>query len=114
MACAPLDEAWVAPALTAAEAGVLYRVDAKIANCDRAVGSRLAGELALRRAHGDFPADFTFNLSGTAGQSFGAFAVKGMKLVLSGQANDFVGKGLSGGELVIRARDWRRRIADSM
>ena len=50
------------------------------------------------------PADVTFNLHGTAGQSFGAFAVDGMKLVLDGQANDFVGKGLSGGELVIRAR----------
>jgi len=46
----------------------------------------------------------TFNLEGTAGQSFGAFAVDGMKLVLSGQANDFVGKGLSGGEVVIKAR----------
>jgi glutamate synthase (NADPH/NADH) large chain len=45
----------------------------------------------------------TFNLNGTAGQSFGAFTVEGMKLVLQGQANDFVGKGLSGGELVIRA-----------
>ncbi len=104
MPCAPLDEAWVIPALAAAEAGVPYVVDAKIANCDRAVGSRLAGELALRRAQGDFPADVTFNLSGTAGQSFGAFTVEGMKLVLSGQANDFVGKGLSGGELVVRAR----------
>ena len=45
----------------------------------------------------------TFRVTGTAGQSFGAFAVEGMKLVLSGQANDFVGKGLSGGALVIRA-----------
>jgi glutamate synthase (ferredoxin) len=45
----------------------------------------------------------TFNLDGIAGQSFGAFTVEGMKLVLQGQANDFVGKGLSGGELVIRA-----------
>jgi len=104
MPCAPLDEAWVAPALAAAEAGISYVVDSKIANCDRAVGSRLAGELALRRAQGDFPANITFTLSGTAGQSFGAFTVAGMKLVLTGQANDFVGKGLSGGELVIRAR----------
>ena len=52
----------------------------------------------------DTPADVTFNLLGTAGQSFGAFAVEGVKLVLTGQANDFVGKGLSGGEIVIRAR----------
>ena len=71
-------------------------VDSPIANCDRAVGARLAGELALRRAQADLPADVTFNLHGTAGQSFGAFTVEGMKLVLTGQANDFVGKGLVG------------------
>jgi glutamate synthase (ferredoxin) len=104
VAVPPLDEQWVAPALEAVEAGLPYVVDSAIANADRAVGSRLAGELALRRAQRDLPADVTFNLLGTAGQSFGAFTVEGMKLVLSGQANDFVGKGLSGGELVIRAR----------
>jgi glutamate synthase (NADPH/NADH) large chain len=98
-----LDETWVEPAMAAVEAGVPFLVESKIANCDRAVGSRLAGELALRRAQCDLPADVTFNLDGIAGQSFGAFAVEGMKLVLQGQANDFVGKGLSGGELVIRA-----------
>jgi glutamate synthase (NADPH/NADH) large chain len=100
----PLDEAWVVPALAAVEAGLPFVVESKIANRDRAVGARLAGELALRRAQGDLPADVTFNLNGVAGQSFGAFTVEGMKLVLLGQANDFVGKGLSGGELVIRAR----------
>ncbi len=99
----PLDEAWVVPAMAAVEAGLPFVVESKIANRDRAVGARLAGELALRRAQGDLPADVTFNLNGTAGQSFGAFTVEGMKLVLRGQANDFVGKGLSGGELVIRA-----------
>ncbi len=99
----PVDEAWIAPALEAIETGKPYVIDSSIANCDRAVGARLAGELAVRRAQVDLPADVTFNLKGTAGQSFGAFAVEGMKLVLQGQANDFVGKGLSGGELVIRA-----------
>jgi glutamate synthase (ferredoxin) len=103
IAVPPLDEVWVEPAMAAIEAGLPFVVESKIANCDRAVGARLAGELALRRAQGDFPADVTFNLDGVAGQSFGAFAVEGMKLVLQGQANDFVGKGLSGGELVIRA-----------
>jgi len=83
---------------------VPYVVDSKITNADRSVGARLAGEFALRRAQQDLPADVTFNLHGTAGQSFGAFTVDGMKLVLDGQANDFVGKGLSGGELVIRAQ----------
>ena len=99
-----LDEAWVEPALTAIRDGKPYVVDSPIANRDRAVGARLAGEIALLRAQADVSADVTFNLHGTAGQSFGAFAVGGMKLVLDGQANDFVGKGLSGGELVIRAR----------
>ncbi|MEO6910865.1 MAG: glutamate synthase-related protein, partial [Edaphobacter sp.] len=100
----PLDEAWVEPALEATEQGKPYVVDSKVANCDRSIGSRLAGELVLRRAQRDFPSDITFNLNGTAGQSFGAFVADGMKLVLDGQANDFVGKGLSGGEIVIRAR----------
>jgi glutamate synthase (ferredoxin) len=100
----PLDEAWVEPALAAIADGLPYVVDSPIANCDRAIGARLSGELALQRAHADVPADVTFNLLGTAGQSFGAFTVEGVKLVLTGQANDFVGKGLSGGEIVIRAR----------
>jgi glutamate synthase (NADPH/NADH) large chain len=52
----------------------------------------------------DLYPDIHFRMRGTAGQSFGAFAGRGMKLVLEGQANDFVGKGLSGGELVIRTR----------
>ncbi len=100
----PLDEAWVEPALAAVREGKPYVVESAIANRDRAIGARLAGEIALERAQAEVPADVTFNLHGVAGQSFGAFAVEGMKLVLDGQANDFVGKGLSGGELVIRAR----------
>jgi glutamate synthase (NADPH/NADH) large chain len=99
-----LDEAWTEPALEAIARREPFAVEAPIANCDRAIGARLAGELSLLRAQTPTPADVTINLSGTAGQSFGAFAAEGMRLVLSGQANDFVGKGLSGGTLVIRAR----------
>ena len=104
MAKPPLDEAWVEPALAAIAKGDPFVVDSAIANCDRAIGARLSGELALKRAQTDVPADVTINLLGTAGQSFGAFTVDGVKLNLTGQANDFVGKGLSGGEIVIRAR----------
>jgi glutamate synthase (NADPH/NADH) large chain len=100
----PIDEQWVAPALEAIDAGRPYVVESEIANKDRSLGARLAGELGLRRAQGDLHADVTFSLHGTAGQSFGAFAAEGMKLLLDGQANDFVGKGLSGGELIIRPR----------
>ena len=101
---APLDEAWVEPALEAVKAGLPFVVDSPIANCDRAIGARLSGELALLRSQAELPADVTFNLHGTAGQSFGAFTVEGIRLILTGQANDFVGKGLSGGEIAIRAR----------
>src|SRR6202040_2403858 len=67
----PLDEAWGEPAPAAIADGLPYVVDSPIANCDRAIGARLSGELALQRAHADVPADVTFNLLGTAGQSFG-------------------------------------------
>jgi glutamate synthase (NADPH/NADH) large chain len=100
----PLDEVWTQEALAAISQGQAHSIDASIANKDRALGSRLAGELALLRAQQETHADVTWRLTGTAGQSFGAFAVEGMKLILDGQANDFVGKGLSGGDLVIRAR----------
>jgi glutamate synthase (NADPH/NADH) large chain len=101
----PLDEAWVEPALEAIESGLPFVIESPICNADRSVGARLAGELAQRSARGQHePVDVTINLRGTAGQSFGAFATDGMKLVLTGQANDFVGKGLSGGEIVIRAQ----------
>ena len=100
---APLDEAWVEPALEAVSQGTPYVVHSSIANSDRSIGARLSGELALLRAQKETLADVTINLTGTAGQSFGAFTVQGVKLILNGQANDFVGKGLSGGELIIRA-----------
>ncbi len=100
----PLDEAWTAPAVQAVREGKPWSVKSKISNQHRAVGARLAGELSILRAKGELDhADVTFDLHGTAGQSFGAFAAEGTKLILTGQANDFVGKGLSGGELVMRA-----------
>ncbi len=99
-----LDESWVLPALKAVHSGVPFSVSSPISNGDRAVGARLAGELSLLRSQGALNADITLNLNGTAGQSFGAFAVEGMNLILQGAANDFVGKGLSGGKLIIRPR----------
>jgi len=99
-----LDEPWVGPALEAIQSGRPFMATAHIANEHRAVGARLAGELALLRTSRDLDADVTFDLKGTAGQSFGAFAVRGMQLVLDGWANDFVGKGLSGGKIIIRPR----------
>ncbi|HEY3135403.1 MAG TPA: glutamate synthase large subunit [Blastocatellia bacterium] len=78
----------------------------KIRNTHRAIGARVAGEIAYR--YGDRGlADGTIdlNFSGAAGQSFGAFTVSGMRLTLIGEANDYVGKGMSGGEIIIRPPD---------
>jgi glutamate synthase (NADPH/NADH) large chain len=100
----PLDDPWTEPALAAAAKGEAFSVHSKICNEHRSVGARLAGELSLLRAKGQLDeVDVTYDLIGTAGQSFGAFAGKGMKLILTGQANDFVGKGLSGADLILRA-----------
>ena len=99
-----LDEEWTEPAMEAVREGESFHVRSPISNAHRAVGARLAGELAVARTRGEIDeADITFELDGIAGQSFGAFANAGMRLVLTGQANDFVGKGLSGGELILRA-----------
>ncbi len=99
-----LDDPWIEPALHAAREGKPFHVSSDIANRHRAVGARIAGELALERLHHRDPvAPVEIELQGVAGQSFGAFAVHGMRLILEGLANDFVGKGLCGGELILRA-----------
>ena len=74
-----------------------------IRNRDRTVGARLAGELAYR-GHPQTLSGETVEIhfKGSAGQSFGAFTARGMRFVLTGEANDYVGKGLSGAELVLR------------
>ena len=102
---APIDDAWVEPAVAAYKAGEPFLVDSLIANEDRTFGARLAGELAMLQSAGMTPkAPLTFRLTGEAGQSFGAFAVPGMELILKGLANDFVGKSLSGGEIILRGQ----------
>ncbi|MEL7586901.1 MAG: glutamate synthase large subunit [Prolixibacteraceae bacterium] len=73
-----------------------------IVNTDRTIGAMLSGEISRRYGEAGLPDDTincTFN--GTAGQSFGAFLVKGVSFRLEGDANDYTGKGLSGGKLVV-------------
>lgn len=74
-----------------------------ITNCDRSVGARISGEIAKR--YGDAgmnDAPITLRLTGIAGQSFGVWNAGGLNLYLEGDANDYVGKGMAGGKLVIR------------
>ena len=74
-----------------------------VVNTDRTIGARLASDITRQFGmKGLAPGHIAINLRGTAGQSFSAFAVQGMKFILTGQANDYVGKGLSGGEIIIR------------
>ena len=73
-----------------------------IANEDRSIGARLSGEISLKKYHDKLVSNPTFiNLSGAAGQSFGAFIREGINLKLTGSANDYVGKGMAGGSITI-------------
>ena len=77
-------------------------IELPITNVDQAVGTMLGNELTKRfAAHGLPEATINIKLKGSAGQSFGAFVPKGIKLTLEGDSNDYVGKGLSGGSIVI-------------
>ena len=88
-------------------------IDATVRNIDRTVGAMLSGELAKRYGHAGLAEDsVTVRLEGTAGQSFGAFLAKGVTLELTGEANDYVGKGLSGGRIVIMPAARSRLVAE--
>lgn len=98
----PLAEQLLAEAAQAlrGECSILTRHP--IANYDRTIGASLAGEIARRYGNAGLPGvSITGIFDGSAGQSFGAFSVPGMHLVLHGEANDYVGKGMTGGQIVI-------------
>jgi glutamate synthase domain-containing protein 2/glutamate synthase domain-containing protein 1/glutamate synthase domain-containing protein 3 len=77
-------------------------INLPIRNVHRSVGTMLSGEIARRYGSAGLPDDtIRIHLSGSAGQSFGAFLAKGVTLTLEGEANDYVGKGLSGGRIVV-------------
>jgi glutamate synthase (ferredoxin) len=72
-----------------------------IVNTDRTVGARISGAIAKHYGNNGFEGEITLKFKGSAGQSFGAFNLPGMKLLLEGEANDYVGKGMHGGEIAI-------------
>ena len=79
------------------------RIELPIRNVNRTCGAMLSGEIARRYGHAGLPEDtVSIALRGTAGQSFGAFLSHGVSIELEGDANDYVGKGLSGGRIVVR------------
>ncbi len=77
-------------------------VNLPVRNVHRSVGTILSGEIARRYGSAGLPDDtIRIRLSGSAGQSLGAFLAKGVTLTLEGEANDYVGKGLSGGKIIV-------------
>jgi glutamate synthase (ferredoxin) len=75
--------------------------EVKIINTDRSVGARISGEIAKKYGNDGFEGAINLHFKGAAGQSFGAFNILGMNLHLEGEANDYVCKGMNGGEVVI-------------
>ncbi|MFL5639048.1 MAG: glutamate synthase large subunit, partial [Gemmatimonadaceae bacterium] len=98
-----LNRALLESARPALEKGERVQGTLPISNADRAVGATLSGEIARRYGNTGLPEEtIAFKFTGSAGQSFGAFAARGLSLELEGEANDYVGKGLSGGRLIVR------------
>ncbi|MBI3615074.1 MAG: glutamate synthase large subunit [Candidatus Omnitrophica bacterium] len=100
----PLDEQILAEARPALEGRARVTLRYPVKNHQRSVGTRVAYEIAVRYGDSGLPGGSLIEcqLTGSAGQSFGAFLIQGMRLVLTGEANDYVGKGMHGGEIVVK------------
>jgi glutamate synthase (NADPH/NADH) large chain len=97
-----LDRKLIAECQAALDFGRKTRIEMPIQNTNRTLGAMLSGEVAKRYGHAGLPDDtIHVRLTGTAGQSFGAWLAHGVTLELEGEANDYVGKGLSGGRLIV-------------
>ena len=98
-----LDNQLILLAKNALEAKAKVTIDLPISNTNRTVGTMLSNQVATRYGSDGLPDDtITVNFTGTSGQSFAAFLAKGITFNLTGEGNDYVGKGLCGGKIVIR------------
>ena len=97
-----IDNELIAQARPALENGEAVTIDLDIENVNRTFGTMLSGRVAEKYGFAGLPEDtITINAKGTAGQSFGAWVANGVTIKLSGEGNDYVGKGLSGGKIII-------------
>ncbi|WP_073975617.1 glutamate synthase large subunit [Erythrobacter donghaensis] len=98
-----LDNKLIADCRTAIDTKQPVQLEYAVRNVNRTVGAMLSGEIAKAHGHEGLPTDtIRINLAGVAGQSFGAWLAHGVTLDLVGDANDYVGKGLSGGRIIVR------------
>jgi glutamate synthase (NADPH/NADH) large chain len=111
-----LDHKLIAQARPALENGEKVSFISPIKNVNRTVGAMLSGEVAKKYGHEGLPDDtIHIQLQGTAGQSAGAFLAHGITLDLVGEGNDYVGKGLSGGRIIVRPNtEFRGRAFDNI
>jgi len=111
-----LDHKLISQAKVALEKGEKISFISQIRNVNRTVGAMLSGEVAKRYGHEGLPDDtIHIQLEGTAGQSVGAFLARGVTLDLVGEANDYVGKGMSGGRIIVRPNtEFRGRAVDNI
>jgi glutamate synthase (NADPH/NADH) large chain len=107
-----LDRKLIAAAQPALESKTPVTIEVDIRNVDRSAGAMLSGEVAKRYRHKGLKDDtISVKLRGTAGQSFGAFLARGITFELIGDGNDYVGKGLSGGRIVVRPPESSKIVA---
>ena len=100
---AELNQKILDDALSAIESKQAANLYYDVINTDRSIGARISGEIAKRYGNqGMAAAPIKLNLTGTAGQSFGVWNAGGVELYLTGDANDYVGKGMAGGKIVIK------------
>jgi len=98
-----LDNGYIAAAQPALENQEPVHIEGETRNVNRTVGAMLSGEVAKRYGHEGLPENtITLDLKGIGGQSFGAFLAHGVSMTLTGDSNDYVGKGLAGGRIVIK------------
>ena len=111
-----LDHKLIGQAKAALEKGERVSFISPIKNLNRTVGAMLSGEVAKKYGHEGLPDDtIHIQLQGTAGQSAGAFLAYGITLDLVGEGNDYVGKGLSGGRIIVRPNtEFRGRAVDNI
>ena len=97
-----LDNTIISLAKSAIDERTPVHIELPVRNTNRTVGAMLSGEVARRHGHAGLPEDtICITLRGIAGQSFGAFVARGISITLIGEGNDYVGKGLCGGRLVV-------------
>ncbi|MDB5794785.1 MAG: glutamate synthase subunit alpha, partial [Noviherbaspirillum sp.] len=111
-----LDHKLIAQAKAAIDKGEKVSFISPVKNVNRTVGTMLSGEVAKKYGHEGLPDDtIHIQLQGTAGQSAGAFLAHGITLDLVGEGNDYVGKGLSGGRIIVRPNtEFRGRAVDNI